>query len=179
MKIKIRLMNWENMNKQGIPHDAINVMKFFNLGLKKDAYPYVPRKSKITSDEIKKNWIPGRNRNISIIAEIKGKIVGSGTVLIDKNSNKYSKESRREPNEYAITIHPDNFDRGIGTKITKKELEEVKKRSIFFQGHIAQKNIRAIRMMEKLGYKPSKVIKSYKRFEDAGIIGKVYLYKFP
>lgn len=51
--------------------------------------------------------MPSITRNIDIVDEFKGRIIGSGTVLMG-NDNKYSIESKRESGEYAITIDP-NF----------------------------------------------------------------------
>lgn len=174
----IRKSNLEVLTTDGIPKDFADKMEIFNKALKKNAYPFVPRKSIITINEIKNLWVPSAHRNIDIVAELNEKVIGSGTVLMG-NDNAYSKESKRESGEYAITIDSKYFDKGIGTKITKKIIEEAKKRNIKFSFHSSINNIRMIKIMEKLGYLPKEKIKNYERYKKAGINPEVYFYKLP
>jgi hypothetical protein len=128
MQVKIRPMNWEKKASNGIPKDASDIMEYFNRALDKKAYPYVPRFSKITPEEIMNFWYPSRKQNINFVAESANKIIGAGTITIDSSSNKYSKDSKRASNEYALTIDPDYIQKGVGTLITKAIIKEAKKR---------------------------------------------------
>ncbi len=175
----IRFMNWGNKNEKGIPRDAEDVMRYFNYALDKGGYPYVPRKTRITEEEIIKLWLAGKDTNISIVAEFDGEIVGSGTALFDPKSNIYSLESERSLGEYAITVNPTSQNRGIGTEITKRIIEECRSRGLEFISHTSIDNNQAIRMMEKLGFKPKKIIEYYERYANAGLNPKVFLYKLP
>lgn len=177
--LKIRLFDWSNLNKEGIPRDALQTMEFFNKAMSKNKYPYVPRKSKITIEEIKNQWIPFSKENITVIAEIESKIVGSGTILINKKSNKYSLELKRAGNEYSITLDPDFFGKEIGGEITKKIIEIAKQKGISFQAHTSTKNNQVIEMLKKLGYFPIKTIKHYEPYAKEGLNPKAHLYQFP
>ena len=174
----IRESNLEVLTREGIPKDFADKMKIFNRALKTNAYPYVPRKSEITINEIKNLWIPSAKNNIDIVAELNGKIIGSGTVLMG-NDNAYSQESKRESGEYAITIDPQYFDKGIGTKITKRIIEKATKRKIKFSFHTSVDNIRIIKIMEKLGYQPKEKIENYERYAKARINSEVFFYELP
>lgn len=174
----IRESNLEVLTPEGIPKDFADKMEIFNRALKENAYPYVPRKSEITINEIKNLWMPSAKDNIDIVAELNGKVIGSGTVLMG-NDNAYSQESKRELREYAITIDLQYFDKGAGTKITKRIIEEAIKRNIKFSFHTSEDNIRMIKIMEKLGYQPKEKIENYERYAKAGINSGAYLYELP
>jgi len=178
MKIRIRKPNLKILTSEGIPKDFAEKMAFFNNALKENAYLYVPRKIPITINEIKNLWVPSAKRNIDFVAEVSGKIVGSGTVLMG-NDNRYSEKSKREPGEYAITINTKYLDKGIGTKITRNIIQEAKERDIKFSFHTSIDNIRMIKVMEKLGYLPKERIERYGRYAEAGINPEVYLYELP
>jgi len=174
----IRESNLEVLASEGIPKDFVDKMEYFNKALKENVYPYVPRKSEITFDEIKNLWMPSAKNNIDIVAELNGKIVGSGTVLMG-NDNAYSQESKRELGEYAITIDPQYFGKGIRTEITKRIIEEATKRNIKFSFHTSVNNIRMIKVMEKLGHQPKEKIENYERYAKEGINPQVFFYELP
>ena len=174
----VRESNLKVLTTEGIPKDFADKMEIFNRALKENAYPYVPRRREITINEITNLWVPSAKNNIDIVAELNGKVIGSGTVLMG-NDNAYSQESKRELGEYAITIDPQYFDKGIGTKITKIIIEKATKRNIKFSFHTSVDNIRIIKIMEKLGHRPKEKIENYERYAKAGINPKVFFYELP
>ncbi len=176
MELTIRSLNWTNTDEDGIPKDALQIMNYFNKAIKEGAYPFVPRKTRITKEEIKKLWLPTKDRNISIVGELEGRIVGSGTVLMG-NDNAYSEKSKGEPGEYSITLDPDFLDRGIGTKITRRILKEAKERGITVHIHTSTQNIRTVRMMEKIGISPKEEIDPYDRYVEAGLPPAAFYYE--
>lgn len=124
MKFLIRPMNWNDIKSNGIPRDAFGVMQYFNEAISKNLYPFIPRKKKITFEEILNLWAPSKDKNISIVAQrLDGKIVGCGTILIQGNDNQYSKDSSRETGEYTLTIDPTYFDYNLEEIITKNIIE--------------------------------------------------------
>jgi len=175
MAIRIRGPDWNKLNEKGIPDDSEQVMEFFNKGIDKKAYPYIPRKTKITEKEIKELWMPSKDKNITYLAEIDGKIRGSGTVFLEQKSNQYSVESKREVGEYALSIEPDFLNKGLELKITEKIIETVKKRKLRVTMHTSIDNKQEIGIMQKLGYK-GKLIENYERYAKAGLNPKVYEY---
>ena len=172
----IRSINWEDIDEQGISKDNLEVMEFFNRALKEEKYPYVPRRKNITKEEILKFWIPSSNKNITILAELNGKIVGSGTILMG-NDNEYSKQHNLSAGEYAITLNPDFFCQGIGTKITCEIIKQAKIKKIPLFLHTSVENIPMVKIMKKLGYVHKKILKNYARYIDAGIHSDVYYYE--
>jgi hypothetical protein len=153
-------------------------MEYFNNALKENKYPFIPRKTPITIEEIKHLWMPSTIRNIDIVAEAEGKVIGSGTILMG-NDNQYSLDSKRESGEYSITIHQDFINKGIETAITKEMINEAKKRKIHFHLHVSIDDKLMINIMEKLGYKPKEKITYYERYAKEGLNPAVYFYELP
>jgi len=156
MKVEIRTPNWDNLNDRGIPKDCADVMNYFNKGLEGENYPFVPRRNKITGDEIKNIWVPSRDKNITCVAysqELE-KIVGSGTLVVDD----------KKFGNYSITIDPEFQFANIGTRITKKVIEEGLMGNITIIVHTSIFNEPMKRVMDKVGYKPNKIIKDFEKY---------------
>lgn len=178
MDAKIRPFNWERRDSNGIPYDAKDIIDYFNTALKQRSYHYVPRKIQITPEEISNLWIPGKDKNIAIVADIEGKVVGAGNVLFCNNSNQYSKDYKRDLGEYTITINPEFIGQGIGTEITREIIKELEKKEILAQVHVSKENERMNNLLKKLGYKPKKLLE-LERYRNAGLNPLVYFYILP
>ena len=177
MDFQIRPMNWEDAEIGGIPKDAQQVMDFFNKGLDVGSYSFIPRKIKITKEEILNLWMPHKENNITYVAIINDMVIGSGTVLVNSKGNQYSLESgRNDNNEYSITIDPDYFDRDIELKITKAILKKIKSKKIKVISHVYSTNKVLLNVMNNLGCKFIKKINP-KRYVQEGLKEDVYLYE--
>ena len=178
MKLEIRNPNLEIKNKEGIPLDFIGVMNLFNKLLEKGELKFNPRKIKITSNEIKTLWLPSAKENMNYVAVLNGKVVASGTLLINKKSNKYSIKSGRfkENAEYSI-IFDKNF-KNVAKKITRKIIAEAKKIKLNFSTHVSIENKEEIRFYKELGYKPTRKIKKHPRYISAGLNPTIWEYLF-
>ena len=77
MKLIIRKPNLENLTSERIPKDFSDVKDYFNKALEDNSLPWIPRKTPITNKEIIEKWVPSLKTNISLIAELGGKVVGS------------------------------------------------------------------------------------------------------
>lgn len=165
MEIEIRIPNWNDLNERGIPKDSEDIMNYFNKALEKSLFPLVPRRNKITEEEIKNIWVSGKDKDITIIAYSKNleRVVGSGTLFI----------TDKDHTNYGITIDPEFFSKGIGTEITKKIIKEAIKRNVNFMVHTSTENRAMIKIMENLGYKPNRIIKNFDKY-----VGKVKAKSF-
>lgn len=178
MEINIRKSNLKELTSQRIPKDFAGKMKYFNEGLEKKCYPYIPRKNPITVEEIKKLWIPYAENNIDFIAETNGKIIGSATIFYDLNATAYKEASLRKPGEIGMAIAPDYSHKDIGTKIIRTIISELERtnKTAFLHTDINFGEEKSI--METLGYK-GKLIENFERYTKAGLSGKVLEYKLP
>ena len=160
MNYKIREINWNQKNKDGIPYDCIDVMNYFNRDLKKGKYPYVPRKNNlITRNEIKNKWIPNKNRNITYVAEdLKlNKIIASATISLIQNKKEGILQITKDSN-YKI--------KGIGTELTKKMIKIASSKGITIIIRTSVKNKSAIKVIKKLGYGEGELIKNFEPYRN-------------
>jgi len=160
-----------------IPKDFADIMRYFNKGLKSKAFPYIPRKNEITSEEIKTSWVPSTIKNITILAEDNGKIIGSATVFYDPKSSGYENSSEREAGHVGMTVDPSFNYTTIGEALMKKiisKLSDAKKQAI---DHIDVDFKEGNLIMQKLKIKGKEIFSQ--RYKDAGLSGKVIEYKFP
>lgn len=179
IEMLIRSVYWDYVDKRGVPKDCLDVMNYFNEGLKSGKYHFIPRKSKITEEEILNLWVPAKDKNVSLVAVMEGKVIGSGTVLFDSGSNKYGLESGREAGEYSLSVDEDYDVKRISYEITKKMLEEGKNRGFKFGLHVYSLDEVMIGVMRDLFLLPKKVINNYQRFVEAGLEKPVYFYELP
>ncbi len=154
-KYIIRKVNWKNCDKNGVPRDFLDVKEFFNRALKKEKFPLVWRRNKITYSELKTVWVLSKNKTISYVAYSKksNKVVGSGTVFVE---GKYG--------EYRITIDPYHIGKGLGKLLTKRAIAETLKRGLSVKVNTSVENRSMISVMESLGYKEYKRVKNYKPY---------------
>lgn len=173
METTIRKPDLKDICELGIPRDFKNSMNLFNGLLKQGKLKYIPRKNPVTVDEVAKLWVPSAERNITYVGYFDTKLVASGTLLIDADSNQYSKESGRG-REYALTFHPVYLD--IARDVTKAVMEEAKQRNEPFVLHISVNDADQNMLMTFLGHDPTKKIDFYERYAKAGLNPSVYEY---
>lgn len=155
----IRPTDWEILNKDGLPLDCVDVMKFFNEGLDKNHWLYVPRQHKITEDEIRDLWIPGKDKGINYLASCiyVHMIMGSGTAFIDSDNIA----------ELSLIVPKHSQKIGVGTAITKAIIKESSSRGITLSVHTSVENEPMQRLMKGLGYDSQKVlIKDYEKYRN-------------
>ncbi|MDD5133328.1 MAG: hypothetical protein PHD81_01595 [Candidatus Nanoarchaeia archaeon] len=174
VKYTIRKFNWDRINKEGLPLDGLEVMEFFNRGLKTEYYKWVNRKSEITIDEIKNRWALTKDIDVVYVAvdPITNKIVSDGMLIVNSKENKA---------ELIITNDINHIGKGIGTELVKILLKEAKERRLMVTLHTSISNNLMIDIMKTLGYEPSKIEESYvpDRFKNSDVAvvpEKVYYY---
>jgi glycerophosphoryl diester phosphodiesterase len=110
----------------GIPKDFAEVKTYFNKALKDNTLSWIPRKNKITNNEIKNLWIPTLETNITLVAELEGKTVGQITVFYDTKSTGYEHAEQRVRGNIGFSARPDVYKQVI--KLLVPELiDEFKK----------------------------------------------------
>lgn len=169
----IRKPDLSKMHKAGIPVDFYDSMTLFNNLLKQGRLKNIPRSTPITIEEVTKLWVPSAERNITYLGYFQERLVASGTLLIDTNSNQYSRESGRG-REYALIFHPVHID--IAKEVTKKVIDEAKQRNEPFVLHISVKDIDQKIIMTSLGFEPTRTIGHYERYSQAGLDPRVLEY---
>ena len=88
----------------------LKVMDFMNNGIENDLFPYMPRRTLVTEDEIDSLWIPSIPKNTTYhLFSGDYRLVGSATIFGDVLSNSYEHNSSREPSALGLVIDP-TFD---------------------------------------------------------------------
>ncbi len=177
MKIIIRKPDLNRLI-EGIPKDFYEVMQYFNLGLSKKNYPFIPRKSPIIEEEIINLWVPSLKDNISLVAERNGEVIGSATCFFDIMSSLYEEADKREPGEIGLTVNPAYNHKEVGKLLVKAIIEELRTQGKKAICHIDAKWDEEIQMMKELGYK-GKLINNYERYKKEGLSGRVFEYNLP
>jgi len=162
----------------GIPKDFHDIMKYFNEAIQNGLYTYLPRKYPITKEEILNLWIPNLKENISFVAELNNKIVGSATVFFNPDSNKYGKEAERQSGEIGLTVNPNQDYKKIAKLLIAKIIETLKSKNKTAILHSDISKTETKEIMEELGYK-EKMIEGYERYQKAGMSGQVFEYSLP
>jgi hypothetical protein len=160
----------------GIPKDFAETRDYFNYSLEERSLPWIPRKTLITNEEILEKWIPNLDKNITLVAELYGKVVGQAVVLYNTKSNSYEHADEREPGAVGITVKPDVYEL-VTPRLTKGLIEELKnqnKKGILTTSFESPGN----KIMQELGYKPE-ILENEDRYKLAGLSGKVCRYKLP
>ena len=125
----IRKPNLEVLTEEGIPKDFASVKAYFNFAIEYDLLPWIPRKTPITTEEIRNLWVPSVKTNICYIAELEGHVCGSATVFYDPSSTAYEHADLRKAGELTSTVSPLlNKKRCImiDKEITKEIIRELK-----------------------------------------------------
>lgn len=153
----VRNIEWDRINVRGIPLDCIGLMNYFNRALETGAYPLIPRSNPITEEEILRLWIPSINSAITYVAADNNsqKVVCGGTLFLD---------SEKKIGELSITKDPDYPVKGVGTSVTKAIVEDAISKGISASIHTSVENTAMIRVMEKLGYGPGRLVSDYERY---------------
>ena len=177
--IEIRKPNLEP-KVDGIPKDFADVRDYFNKALQEQAktFHWIPRKTKITNDEITKLWIPSLDTNICLVAELNKSIIGSATCFFDPSSTAYEQAQERKIGEIGLSVNPERNHRMVGYLILEEMIKELKgqgKKAFF---HTDSKFDEEIWMMKDFGYEGT-LIEDYERYKKAGLSGKVYEYELP
>lgn len=173
MSTIIKQPELEDLCNLGIPRDFRNSMNLFNNLLKEGKLKHIPRKTPVTIDEVAKLWVPSVKRNITYMGYFDYRLVASGTLLIDPDSNQYSKESGRG-REYALIFNPVYPD--VARDVTKAVLAKAKDRGEPFVLHTSIEDTDQNMIMTFLGQSPTKRIDYYERYAQAGLNPAVYEY---
>ena len=168
------------LTSEDIPEDFSQVMEYFNRDLAKRKFPYIPRKKKITAEEIRGLWLPSLSRNICFIAENVNlkQVVGSATVLYDVDSNDYEHSSLRKPGELALTVDSGHDYLRVGSKLLGAII-----RDLVFKGKkaVAHTDVdfeQELEIFEELGFN-GESINDYERYKLAGLSGRVFEFELP
>ena len=134
MEIKVREPNTEDLTSDGIPRDAKDIMQYFNKALESKTLPWIPRTNPITIEEIKELWVPSYETNINIVAELKGKVVGSATVFYNPSSSSSDHSEERGMGNIGATIDPSQDYQLITKELAKglvQKLQEENKTALW------------------------------------------------
>jgi hypothetical protein len=176
MKIKIRKPNLENLNSEGIPKDFAEVRDYFNLALKEKSLPWIPRSTPITNQEIKEKWIPSLKTNISLIAELNGKAIGSATVFYDLKSSAYEYSNKRISGEFNSTADPQKNYPIIIKNLIKGTIKELNKQNKTAHCYVPVESP-SKKAFESLGYLGKEEFLEH--YKQGDLSGKVIRYEFP
>jgi hypothetical protein len=175
--IKIRKPDLKSL-ANGIPKDFAEVMDYFNQSLEKNSSPYIPRKTRITTEEIKELWIPSLKQNICFVAELNKEVIGSANCFFNTSSSAYEQAEERKPGEIGLTVKADKNHRMVGYEILSEMIKELKAQNKKGFFHTDANFEEEILMIQDLGYE-GKIIEDYERYKKAGLSGKVYEYELP
>ena len=176
MEIKVREPNPNKLNSEGIPQDFADVRDYFNKSLDRGAFPWIPRKTPITNEEILSGWIPSLSTNISLVAEVEGKVVGSATVFYDLSSTSYEHREQRVVGELSSTVSPDTNYKEVSRRLLEGILEELDSSGRSAVVHVAVESP-ANQSMKELGYHGTEIKKEH--YAREGMSGKVIRYELP
>lgn len=176
MDITIRKPNLENLTSEGIPKDFADVRDYFNLALKNNSLPWIPRKTPITNQEIKEKWIPSLNTNISLIAESNGKVVGSATVFYDTTSTSYEHTNKRNEGEFNSTTNPEYDSVKIISELIKGTIQELKKQNKSAHSYLPVESPNN-KSFQDMGYKGMQEFLEY--YKTNNLSGEVLRYEMP
>lgn len=182
MNLLIRPPNLEILTPQGIPHDFRDVRDYFNRALLENTLHYIPRRTRITDEEILSLWIPQSNKNTCFVAEdlSKKSVVGCITYFAEPFSTKYEHASQRRRGDIAGTTDQkytseETFE--INLKMTSsliKELRRQKKQG--FLRIAAESPTRGV--LKELNYK-GMIIENITHYKAAGLGGIAFEYLLP
>lgn len=85
--------------------DFLDVMKFINDGIEKKLFPFMPRRTLITEEEIDYYWIPSLNDNITYHAKEK-KVIGSATIFQKTLTTGYEDSAHRSVGALGLVVNP-------------------------------------------------------------------------
>jgi hypothetical protein len=179
MNLTIRKPNLEPKTPEGIPQDSANVRDYFNLGLSEGKLKYIPRTTPITNEEILERWIPSwsQSDNITLLAELNGKIVGSITVFDDTASTDYEHASQRPPGAVGGTIDPrvdfETVAKPLYTALIETLKRENRKAIFTFAEESPSKKV----MEDLCG--PGQILENQERYSAVGLSGRVIKYELP
>src|SRR3989344_8888630 len=119
---------------EGVPRDFYEVMEYFNRGISLDrasappCFRYMPRENPITLDEIRELWVRSMDVNICLVAELDGRVVGSVTVLFNRDSTAYEHKNLRPESEgaLALSVDPDRDYVSIAEPLVRGVIGELR-----------------------------------------------------
>jgi len=115
--------------------------------------------------------LPKEKNQIFLIAKLNNKGIG---FLGIRRGNK----SKKHVGIVGITIHPDYWNRGFGTRLLKAGKEKAKKEGLLrLEAETMAKNKAMIRIAEKVGFKIEGTmemrIKKNEKYEDEALLGMI------
>lgn len=153
----VRGIDWNRTDSEGVPLDCHGIMSYFNNALKKHAYPLVPRDKPITAEEILTSWVPNINRTISKIAtDDSQRVIGAATLFLDIENM---------TGELSITKSQDYHAHGVGTDLARVVIESAHAQGFTVCVHTSTENKAMIRVMQKLGYDPIRLVSDYEKYK--------------
>ena len=137
--------------------DEIGIMNFFNDAVEKRNFPFVPRRSRITEEELQE-WIKAWKRRdaLTIVAESENIVIGAGTLRTHKF------EGNRHVLEFSITIDPKYQGKGIGFTMLIEAIKLARKegyKKVMLK--TASKNIAMIKAAIKCDFSVEGVLKDH------------------
>jgi hypothetical protein len=163
----------------GIPEDFAAVRDYFNLGIAnlEGVYRFVPRRTPITNEEIRQKWIPSADKNISLVAELNGKVVGSITAFGDLDSTAYEHRKERPPFAVGETVDPRQDYLAVIEPLIgglAAELEGASRRGIVM---LPIEDDMSINLMKRLCYRG--VPAEHKPYREIGLSGQALQFELP
>lgn len=177
MKILIRKPDLTRLTEEGIPEDFARVRDYFNRALEQNKYPFVARRTPITTKEIRELWVPSARTNINLIAQQNRRVVGSLTVFYKPDSTEYEYKNQREAGDIGETADPD-FN-GIAVKRNLVDALILVLRDKNLQARfMAPAEDPFLAILEKMGY-GAKESEGVQRYKNIGLSGKSKEYILP
>ena len=172
----IRKPNLEMLTSEGVPKDFADVRDYFNQALIDNSIPWIPRKTPITNDEIRKVWVPSSPINITYVAENNGRVVGVNVVFLEKPSTSYEHRELMQEGEMSGTVDPNSDYTPIMTGLIMATIEELKRRGKYAIAKTSG-NRPFSEILQSLGYIPNNVVSE--EYQRANISEKAEVYRFP
>lgn len=143
-----------------------HVKDFVNYGIKNNLYPYIPRRTLVTDDEIDTLWLANFDKNMTYHASYAGQIVGSATIFGDPNSSAYKCSYKRKPSALGMMVD-ESFQHSdiVEFELIKKLVSD----NLSFYDIIPIEDKSLIKSFRNFDFEEFKINDS--RFKDIGLSG--------
>lgn len=152
-------------------HGFLEVMGFINRGIHTNAFPYMPRRTPVSLDEIENIWIPSNQLTYHAI-EL-GHVVGSVTVFSDPHQTAYEHKSQRKPNALGLVIDPAVPEKG---PVVHALLERLIRKGLHFYDIVPKEDLQTNEGFFELPCSHTAVFDQ--RYKDLGLSGTCTRYEF-
>jgi len=115
--------------------------------------------------------LPKEKNQIFLVAKLNDKVIGFLGI-------RYQSKQMKHVGDVGITIHPDYWNRGFGTRLLKAGIEKAKKEGLLrLEAETIAKNNAMIRIAEKVGFKIEGTremrIKKNEKYEAEVLLGMI------